>query len=98
MATEEEVIAVHPGDIIQATVQGPIHGHFLFVTETQRWGVGAVLRWFDPDLQEDREVYHRMKPGTFAVVGTAAIMPPEVAAARRDSLATARAVAREAGQ
>lgn len=94
MATEETVI-VHPGDIIQATQQGPIHGHLLFVSETHRWGVGAVLRWPDPDLQEDREVYHRMKPDTFVKVGTAAIMPPDVAAARRDSIATQRAVQRE---
>ncbi len=95
MATEETLI-VHPGDIIQATQPGPQHGHFLLVTETHRWGVGAVARWHDDG--DDREVYHRLKPGTFAVVGAAYILPPEVAAARKDSLATQRAVEKEAGK
>lgn len=92
MATEETVIA-HPGDIIQGTQQGPTHGHLFLITETHRWGVGAVARWHDDAT--DHETYNRFKPGTFAVCGAAAILPPEVAAARRDSIATARALARE---
>lgn len=95
MATEEAQ-TVHPGDIIQGTQQGPHHGHLFLVTETHRWGVGVLARWHEDE--EDREVYHRMKPGTFAVVGAAYILPPDVAAARRDSIATARTLAKESGK
>jgi hypothetical protein len=93
MATDES-IDVHPGDIIQGTQPGPTHGHLFLVTETHSRHVGAVSRWFDDGT--DHETYSRFKPGTFAVVGAAAILPPEVAADRRDSLATAKLVAREA--
>jgi hypothetical protein len=92
MATTE-ALTVHPGDIVQGTQQGPTHGHLFLVTETHRWGVGAVARWHENDV--DRETYNRLKPGTFAVCGAAAVLPPEVAAARRDSIATARQIARE---
>lgn len=93
MATEETLI-VHPGDIIQATQQGPIHGHLFLVSETHRWGVGAVMRWTDDG--EDRETYHRFTdPAAFVVVGTAHLLPPDVAARRRDSVATQRTVERE---
>lgn len=92
MATDNTLIA-HPGDIIQGTQQGPSHGHLFLITETHRWGVGAVARWFADGA--DQETYHRFKPGTFAICGAAAILPPEVAAARRDSIATARTLARE---
>jgi hypothetical protein len=92
MATDAIQI-VHPGDIIQGTQQGPAHGHLFLVTETHRWGVGALARWYEGG--GDHETYYRLKPGQFAVVGAAAILPPEVAAARRDSIANAREVARE---
>ncbi len=95
MATEETVI-VHPGDIIQGTIQGPQHGHLFLVTECQRWGVGGVARWHQDG--DDHEHYHRFKPGTFAVVGAAAILPPELAGARRDSIKTQQLVERERGQ
>lgn len=95
MATDETII-VHPGDILQGTEQGPQHGHLFLVTETHRWGAGAVARWHHDG--DDHEVYHRFKPGTFAVVGAAHILPPEVAAARRDSLATQRQLAKEQGK
>lgn len=95
MATEQTV-TVHPGDIIQGIEPGPHHGHFFLVTECRRWGVGAVQRWRDGD--EDHEVYSRFKPPQFALVGTAHILPPPVAAARRDSIRTAQTVAKEAGR
>ena len=87
MATEETLI-VHPGDIIQGTVQGPQHGHLFLVTETHTRHLGAVARAFMNGA--DVEAYHRLRPGTCDVVGAAAILPPEVAAARRDSIATQR--------
>lgn len=87
MATDETLI-VHPGDIIQGTQQGPQHGHLFLVTEPRTRHVGAVARWHADGA--DQETYHRFQPGTFAVVGAAAILPPEVAAARRDSIATQR--------
>jgi hypothetical protein len=92
MATDDTLI-VHPGDIIQGTQQGPSHGHLFLVTETHRWGVGAVHRWSEHGA--DKETYWRFKAGQFAVVGVAPLMPPEVAAARRDSVEGALAVARE---
>lgn len=90
MATDETVI-VHPGDIIQDA-----DGMLLLVASTHRWGVGAVLRCRHDG--EDREHYYRMKPGQFVVVGAAHMLPEEVAQARRDSLATARTVAKETGK
>lgn len=91
MATDETV-TVHPGDIIQDS-----DGLLYLASETQRWGVGAVLRWRLPD-GEVRESYHRMKPGQFTVCGEATLMPEEVRAARRDSIATAKAVAKDAAK
>jgi hypothetical protein len=90
MATDDTLI-VHPGDIIQGTAQGPTHGHLFLITETHSWGVGAVARWHERGT--DRETYNRFKPGTFAVCGAAAILPPDVVAARRDSVAAAREAA-----
>ena len=92
MATEDTII-VHPGDIIQGTAQGPQHGHLFLVTEPRATHVGALARWHQDG--DDHEHYHRFKPGTFAVVGEAAIMPPELLAARRDSIRTQREVERE---
>jgi hypothetical protein len=87
MATDETLI-VHPGDILQDT-----SGQFFLAASTHSWGVGAVQRWTDGG--EVRETYHRLKPGQFVVVGSAHTLPEEVAQARRDSIATARALARE---
>ena len=88
MATEETV-RVHPGDIVQDS-----DGLFLLVASTHQWGVGAVMRWRQDD--EVREHAYRLKPGQFRVVGVAPVLPEEVAQARRDSLATERALAAEA--
>lgn len=88
MATDETV-TVHPGDILQDS-----DGLFYLAAETHSWGIGAVLRWRQDD--QVRETYHRMKPGQFVVVGVAHTLPEEVRAARRDSIATARALARDA--
>jgi hypothetical protein len=87
MATDE-ILIVHPGDILQDT-----SGQFFLAASTHSWGVGAVQRWTDGG--EVRETYHRLKPGQFVVVGSAHTLPEEVAQARRDSIATARALARE---
>ena len=89
MATDETVTA-HPGDILQDQ-----DGLLYLATETHSWGVGAVQRAHYNG--EVRETYSRLKPGQFVVVGTAHMLPEEVAQARRDSLATERALAREAG-
>lgn len=92
MATEETV-RVHPGDIVQD------HEGLLYLTTgTFNWGVGAVLRSRGNLSQSISEAYHRLKPGSFSVVGVAPMMPEAVAQARRDSLATEAAVARETGK
>lgn len=91
MATDPNTQIVHPGDVIQDS-----DGLFLLVTETRSWGVGAVERWREgPVPYEIKEHYHRMKPGTFWVVGPAHLIPEEVAQARRDSLALARDIERD---
>jgi hypothetical protein len=81
MATEETVI-VHPGDIIQDSA-----GQLMLVTQTKKWGVGAVQRWHDGVEMQER--YHRLKPGQFVVCGAAHLLPEEISQARRDSLRTA---------
>lgn len=91
MATEPETVTVHPGDIIQDS-----SGQIMLVTQTKRWGVGAVQRWHDGIEMQER--YHRLKPGQFVVCGAAHLMPEEVAQARRDSLKLAAQVAKDAGQ
>jgi hypothetical protein len=93
MATDETIIA-HPGDIIQSTMQGHwSHGLLFMIDQTRSWGVEASMLY--RQAGEEFVVPMRFKPGTFAICGAAAIVPPEIAAARRDSIATARAVARE---
>lgn len=76
MATETTI--VHPGDIVQDA-----RGLIFLVSETHRWGVGALLR------AETGDSYHRLKPGQFAVVGQAHTLPVEIAQRRRSSLAAA---------
>ncbi|MEJ7831280.1 MAG: hypothetical protein WKF79_00055 [Nocardioides sp.] len=90
MATEE-AITVHPGDILQDS-----QGLLYLASEVHGWGVGAVQR-FD-HAGDVIEAYHRLKPGQFVVVGTAHTLPEAVAQARRDSLATERAIAKDAAK
>lgn len=82
MATESKTLVVHPGDIIQ-----DLHGRLMIVTQTKPRFVGAIQRWHDGI--EDRERYHRLRPGEFHVCGVAMILPEAVAQARRDSIRTA---------
>lgn len=90
MATEEAT-AVHPGDIIQDS-----QGLLYLASEVHGWGVGAVQRFAHQG--DVLEAYHRLKPGQFVVVGAAHMLPPELAAARKDSIATERAIAKEAAK
>lgn len=85
---------VHPGDLIQATAKDARLGHIYIVSQVKSWGVGAVQRWLDGP--QDREAYHRLQHGEFAVIGAAAILPVELAQARADSLATAAIIDQEA--
>ena len=96
MATEQKTLVVHPGDIIQATTKDGRNGHFFLVSQCKSWGVGAIQRWLDG--ADDKEAYHRFatRPEPeFVVVGAAHLLPVELAQARRDSIATAAAVAKE---
>lgn len=91
MATEQKTITVHPGDIIQDS-----SGQLMIVTQTPKWGVGAIQQWHDGfDMQER---YHRLKPGQFVVCGVAHLLPEEIASARRDSLKLAAEIAKEQSQ
>ena len=85
MATE--TTTVHPGDIVQDA-----RGLIFLVSETHRWGVGALLK------TETGDSYHRLKPGQFVVVGQAHTMNPDIAGRRRDSLAAAAEAAGPDGQ
>lgn len=95
MATELKAPVVHPGDVIQATTKDSRGGHFFMVTQCKAWGVGAIQRWIDGT--DDREAYYRFKRREFVIVGAAHLLPVEIAQARRDSIATAAAVAKEQG-
>lgn len=90
MATEPESIVVHPGDIVQDNT-----GQIMLVTQTKKWGVGAVQRWHDGIEMQER--YHRLKPGQFVVCGAAHLLPEEISQARRDSLKLAAEIAKERG-
>lgn len=90
MATEPDSIVVHPGDIIQDST-----GQIMLVTQTKKWGVGAVQRWHDGIEMQER--YHRLKPGQFVVCGHAHLLPEEISQARRDSLKLAAEISKEQG-
>src|SRR3546814_10586258 len=98
MATDQKTLVVHPGDIIQGTTKDSRGGHFFMVSQCKAWGVGAIQRWIDGT--EDREAYYRFKirpEPEFVVVGAAHLLPVEIAQARRDSIATTAAVAKDQG-
>lgn len=88
MSDQDSTIQVFPGDIVQTA-----DGMLLLVSETFGWGVGAVMRWIDRG--DERETYHRLKPGQFVKVGEAHLLPEAVAQARRDAVRTAREIARD---
>lgn len=90
MEAEQTTIVVHPGDVIQDS-----HGQLMIVTQTRPRFVGAIQRWHDGIADQER--YHRLKPGEFHPCGVAAILPKEIAQARRDSIRTAAEAAREQG-
>lgn len=93
-ATEEETLTVHPGDVVQITDQKhAAFGCLLIVEQCHSWGLGATMHWADKTRLW--ESYHRLKPGQFALVGAAAIVKPDVLAARRDSLGTQELVRSE---
>jgi hypothetical protein len=99
-ATQQaESITVHPGDIVQITDKGHAwHGTTSIVEATHNWGIHIQMLF--PNLHKPGTMINaqeRLKPGQFAVCGTAAILPPEILARRRDSLETARLLAEEAG-
>jgi hypothetical protein len=89
-----ETLIVHPGDIIQITDSAhELQRALLIVHETHAWGVGAMVQALRGG--ELQEAYQRIKPGTFAVVGAALLLPEDVTAARRASVEHAREVTRE---
>jgi len=93
-ATEEETLTVHPGDVVQITDQkNKAFGCLLIVEACHGWGVGATMHWTDGTRLW--ESYHRLKPDQFAVVGAAAVVKPDVLAARRDSLGMQELVRQE---
>lgn len=92
---KRNAIAVHPGDLVQIIDKADARfGAILLVQEARRWGVGGIMQALQG--QQLVESYQRVKPAQFAVVGAAAVMSPEVAGARADSLKTAQAAAQEA--
>lgn len=87
MATDHEKTAL-PGDVIQDS-----NGQLMLVTIVKKWGVGAVQQWHDGLKMNER--YHRLKPGTFYIVGAARLLPESVSRARRDAMITAAAISGE---
>lgn len=90
MTDQPERPVVHPGDIVQDA------DGVLYLTETvNRWGLGVILRWRSgSDIHEH---YVRLKHGDYHVAGQAPMLPPELLADRRASVATHEAVEREKG-
>jgi hypothetical protein len=87
-----EVVAPHPGDIIQVTDQ--THAAFpaiLLVHEVRAAHVEGRAQ--GSRTEETPPV--RLKPGQFAIVGAAFLLPPDLLKARQASVATAELVASE---
>lgn len=94
LTPEPAKIIVHPGDIVQITDQVHAHrGALLQVEIVQAWGIGAEMNAIVDGTY--CAAYVRLKPDQFAVVGVAVLMSPDRLAARRASLATDAAMARE---
>lgn len=88
-----------PGDILQIIDESHRDYTLLAVIEEVRsWGVGAVITHAAPEGQPPHRLYTRLKREQFVVCGNAALVPGELAEARKQAIATAEAVAREAKQ
>ena len=93
-AKEETTIVVHPGDVVQITQADHRYRAALgIVQECHGWGVGVNLIAISNGRPV--EAYERLRPGQFVVIGSAFLMPPEVAAARKASIEHAEDLARE---
>lgn len=108
---ETATIIVHPGDVVQITDnRHQLLGCVAICYQVYSWGIHANLRIpgrmgdtpgtviVMPGRDSTVDITERLKPGQFMVVGTAVLLPPDVIAARRDSIETARLVAEEAGR
>jgi hypothetical protein len=80
MATEKPVL---PGDIIQGAAGDWRDKCFFLVCSVHSWGVGAHL-----NSGPDQSVYYRFLRGRFVVVGAAFLLPPDLAAARKQAIKT----------
>lgn len=88
-----------PGDIIQITdIEHWGHSHLALVQEVRRWGAGVVIRCPGEQGGPTTETYVRLSRRQFVICGNAALLPGDLAEARQQAIATAQAVAREAGQ
>ena len=97
MATEQQQQAPHPGDLIQITdAASPAHSHIALVQEVRRWGVGAVIR-YPVAGDQVAEIYYRLAREQFIIIGAAPLLPPDLIEARKQSLASAAALAGESG-
>lgn len=84
-----------PGHIIQITDPGHwSHAHLALVDGVKRWGVTASIR-YPLGAVGDQEIPLRLKRDKFVIVGVAALVPPDVAEARRAAIATAQALSAE---
>jgi hypothetical protein len=88
--------SLHPGDIAQVfDVQHPWHGYVAMIEEVRPWGFGLLLLAPVPGRPGSVEWRERFKRPQLLQVGVAALIPPDVAAARRDSIETARLIEEE---
>lgn len=102
MSDRKAPVQALPGDLVQITAPGHTFcAAIAMVREVHKWGIGVAI----PAVIDGKtaEAYERLKaprgnkPGEFAIVGTAVLMPPDVYKARADAIETAR-VAGEAAR
>lgn len=92
-------VVIHPGDLIQIADKSSRHGVIVMVDECHSWGLGCANIVALGNTDGPARNYVRVTRDTpLAIVGTALIMPPEVEAARRASIAHHREVAAEGKQ
>lgn len=98
MSDRKEPVQALPGDLVQITAPGhQFRAAIAMVREVHRWGIGVAI----PAIVDGKtaEAYERLKaprgnkPGEFAIVGSAVLMPPEVYKARAEAIETARLAA-----